>query len=310
MRVLVVHWDDIEPREVDFGPIRGTWRNLGTASGSVAVGCRRIVAPPGARTTPVHLHTAEEELFYVLGGSGLSWQDGTTYEIEASDCVLHLADTEAHTIIAGDDGIDVLAFGLRAPTEVGVLPRAGVAWLGDGQVWTEVGGEHPFAREAAAGELEVPAPSPRHERIVALADVEPDMTERRHARFAERELGRATGSVLTTLSHMTIAAGCEGFPPHCHSLDEELFVILDGEGTLLLGEEEHPVRAGHVIDRPPSTKVAHSFRAADDSDLVYLVYGNLPPNDVCFYPRSGKISFRGVGVMGRIEPLDYWDGED
>ena len=40
------------------------------------------------------------------------------------------------------------------------------------------------------------------------------------------------------------------------------------------------------------------------------MYGDLPPNDICFYPRSGKISFRGVGVMGRIEPLEYWEGED
>lgn len=307
---VIAHWDDIEPSAVDYGPVRGAWRNLGAATQSVDVGCRRMVVPSRARTTPVHLHTAEEEIFYVLAGGGLSWQDGATYEIRAGDCLLHRADAEAHTIVAGDEGIDVLAFGTRAPVEVGVLPRAGVAWLGDGQVWTEVGGAHPFAREAAAGELDLPAPSPRPEGIVALADVEPDVTERRRARFAERELGEALGSVRSTLAHMTIAAGHEGFPPHCHSLDEELFVVLDGAGTLLLGDEEHPVRAGSVIDRPPSTKVAHAFRAADDRDLVYLVYGNLPPNDICFYPRSGKISFRGVGVLGRIEPLDYWDGEE
>jgi hypothetical protein len=34
------------------------------------------------------------------------------------------------------------------------------------------------------------------------------------------------------------------------------------------------------------------------------------PNDVCFYPRSGKVYLQGVGVIGRIEQLDYWDGED
>ncbi len=31
---------------------------------------------------------------------------------------------------------------------------------------------------------------------------------------------------------------------------------------------------------------------------------------MCFYPRSNKISFRGLGVIGRLERLDYWDGED
>jgi hypothetical protein len=31
---------------------------------------------------------------------------------------------------------------------------------------------------------------------------------------------------------------------------------------------------------------------------------------MCIYPRSGKIFFRGLGLVGRLEPLDYWDDED
>ena len=31
---------------------------------------------------------------------------------------------------------------------------------------------------------------------------------------------------------------------------------------------------------------------------------------MCFYPRSGKLAMRGLGVIGRIDRLDYWDGED
>jgi hypothetical protein len=31
---------------------------------------------------------------------------------------------------------------------------------------------------------------------------------------------------------------------------------------------------------------------------------------MCFYPRSNKISFRGLGVIARVERLEYWDGED
>jgi hypothetical protein len=40
-----------------------------------------------------------------------------------------------------------------------------------------------------------------------------------------------------------------------------------------------------------------------------LVYGTRDTNDVCWYPRSQKIFWRGVGVIGRIETLDYGDGE-
>jgi len=85
--------------------------------------------------------------------------------------------------------------------------------------------------------------------------------------------------------------------------------VLDGEGVLLLDEEETPVRPGHVVARPPATGVAHAFRAGDPG-LTYLAYGTREPNDICYYPRSSKIFWRGVGLIARLEPLDYWDGED
>ena len=40
-----------------------------------------------------------------------------------------------------------------------------------------------------------------------------------------------------------------------------------------------------------------------------LVYGTRRPNDICYYPRSRKLYWRGVGLIGRVEPLDYHDGE-
>jgi hypothetical protein len=43
--------------------------------------------------------------------------------------------------------------------------------------------------------------------------------------------------------------------------------------------------------------------------MTLLAYGTRDPNDITYYPRSDKISWRGVGVIGRIERLDYWDGE-
>ena len=124
-----------------------------------------------------------------------------------------------------------------------------------------------------------------------------------------RNLGVACGSVTTGLQHVVVAPGKESAPLHCHSLEEEIFVILDGEGVLVLDDrEEHGVRPGSVVARPAGTGVAHLFRAGD-GELTYLAYGPREPGDVCWYPRSNKINFGGVGVIGRIEKLDYWDGE-
>jgi uncharacterized cupin superfamily protein len=69
------------------------------------------------------------------------------------------------------------------------------------------------------------------------------------------------------------------------------------------------VRPGHVIARPPATRVAHAFRGGGETGLTILSYGTREPNDIAYYPRSGKIYFRGVGLMTRVDSLDYWDGE-
>src|SRR5438094_207503 len=103
--------------------------------------------------------------------------------------------------------------------------------------------------------------------------------------------------------------GKDSAPLHCHSLEEEIFVMLDGDGVLVLDdEEETPVRPGSVVARPAGTGVSHLFRAGDGG-LTYLAYGTRENGDICYYPRSNKINFGGVGVIGRVEKLDYWDGE-
>jgi uncharacterized cupin superfamily protein len=44
--------------------------------------------------------------------------------------------------------------------------------------------------------------------------------------------------------------------------------------------------------------------------MTYLAYGTRDSGDVCYYPRSNKVAFRGINLIGRFEALDYWDGED
>ena len=306
----LAHWDDVEGARREAGHIAGTWRNLGLAAGTEGVGVSLVEVDPGKWSTPAHVEGASEEIFYVLEGSGLSWQSGETYKVEPGDCLVHLPHREAHTLRAGPDGLRVLAFGHRVRHGNTVLPRAGVAWMYPAYLDVTLvrPGQSPFQREAEAGEPEVGEPGERPASIVNVDDVEPVERERSASLFVERDLGRRVGSVRTGVSHLTIPAGREGWPPHCHSAEEEIFVVLAGEGTLLLGDDEHPLRPGHLVGRPPGTGVAHSFRAGA-SDLVYLAYGTREPNDIAYYPRSGKVSLRGVGVIGRLEPLGYWDGE-
>jgi len=291
-----------------------TWSNLGGAAGSYRCGVQRIELQPGEMPTPAHVHGEAEEIFYVLGGSGLTWLDEKAYEIRADDCIVYKNFHEAHTIRAGDDGLDVLAFGAREYTPVGELPRGGSMWTVTG--WAEVHTDsHPWDREPA---LEWPEPEPeRLPTIVNVADVEPEVRGGRR----RRHLASAAGSRWTGLCHIECEPGILSGPPHAHSAEEEIFVVLGGDGTLELTPsprgaaefddrpETQPVRRGTVVASPPGTGIAHAFRAGDTT-LTLIAWGTREPNDICWYPRSKKLFWRGVGVIGRVDMLDYWDGEE
>ena len=307
----VVHWDEVEPFRADEGAFRSTWTNLGRAAGTITVGVNRVQVDPGARSTPLHMEGAEEEIFFVLAGSGLSWQDDgdgeKTYEIGAGDCLVHLAGAEAHSIVAGPEGIDYLVFGTRAKAEYAFFPRLKAGRMG--MLWAGMIETHQWKQEDALGDPELPEPSPRPRGIVNIDEVEEEDWGRGDVLVHGRDLGIAGGSVQTGINYNRIEAGMLSAPPHHHSAEEEIFVMLDGEGTALLGEEEHPLRPGHVVARPAAGRVAHAFRAGD-AGLTMLAYGTRDRGaDIVYYPRSDKIYFRGVGVMARLEQLDYWDGE-
>src|SRR3954454_14326097 len=111
MHPNIVHFDDVEPIVIHRGPLQGRRYRLGAAAGLQRVGLSRYVLGPGERAMPVHVHADEEEVFHVLAGSGFSWQDGKAFAVAAGDTIVHLPQAEAHTIVAGDEGLDVLAFG-------------------------------------------------------------------------------------------------------------------------------------------------------------------------------------------------------
>jgi len=321
---VITHWDELDENRRERSHIAATWTRL-TGANSVTVGANRIRIDPGMWSTPLHLEGSEEEIFYVLDGSGTSVQSegGETeaYDVGAGDCLVHLALEHAHTLQAGPEGLDVLVFGERHYAANTLLPNAGVSWLGPTWVLTGAEEDHPWAREAAAGPPQVAGVSLRPKRIVNVTDVEVVSRERGEIRSEWRDLGRAAGSERTGIKHVTVEPGHLAVPPHCHSAEEEIFVVLEGSGTLELSASPrgslgfatepsvHPVQGGSTVARPAATRVAHTFRAGPDG-LTYLAYGTRDPNDIAFYPRSNKVYLRGVGVIGRLEQLDYWDGED
>ena len=311
----LAHWDDVEQHRRAKGEMDATWQRLGESAGTRGVGLNRVRVAPGKLPTPPHSHGASEEVYYVLSGSGLAWQDEQVHEVGPRDCIIHRANELEHTFIAGPGGLEYLVFGTRFPTEVGWLPRSGAVQFG--WPWVEGRSDDPWDREAEAPQLAYGEPAERPPNILNVDEVELEhWAGRVHtAPLATRERSDQAGFHWEQLD-----PGARGSVPHCHSEEEEIFVILEGQGTLHLWpspsfaagtgaqREQFPIRAGHVIARPPATRVSHWFRAGE-AGLTMLIYGTRKPNDMCWYPRSSKIAWRGLGVIGRIEVLDYFDGE-
>jgi uncharacterized cupin superfamily protein len=303
---VISHWDEAETDRADLGHLGAAWTHLGEATGSKRLGVNRIQIDAGKWSTPAHIESAQEEIFFVLGGSGWSWQqlgaEGQVrmYEVREGDCIVHLAARERHTLKAGPDGLDVIVFGNRQRTQFAYLPRARVGWIGG--TWVDAGGgDRPWQREVDAGPPDEVEPSERPQNIRREDDVEPAWDGKVFA------VAEAAGSEQSGLNVVRLRSGDEGAPPHVHSLEDEFFVVLEGGGTFHLEPTParrefggtpatHDVRSGTVISKPAGGGMCHHMTAGD-AGLRYLAYGTRQPNDVVYYPRKNGLWFKSAGVM-------------
>jgi len=81
---MISHWDDVARKRREYGELRSERRALSRPRGSRGVTLSRWRIDPGARSTPLHVHVDEEELFFVLSGSGLSWQGDAVHAVRST----------------------------------------------------------------------------------------------------------------------------------------------------------------------------------------------------------------------------------
>ena len=292
----VAHWDDAPTESEDLGTIGGTYTWLGEAVGSRRLGATRSQVLPGHAATPQHAE--DEEVFYVLGGSGWSVQEDGCFAITEGDVVYYGAWEPAHTVVAGDGGLDVIAMG-TVEGHVGVTRFPRIDRVRVGGVLAGGDHTHQWELEALLPRVEVAdPPDPRPATIVNRDEVPARPLGGGRARWCRPALGMRGIS----LTFAELDAGQEGAPPHCHSEEEELFVVLEGDGVLLLGndEQQHAVRAGSLVGRPPASRVPHAFRAGDRG-MMLLMFSDKRPGDATYYPRTHDVYLRGLGV--RVQAL-------
>ncbi len=118
-----------------------------------------------------------------------------------------------------------------------------------------------------------------------------------------------------------VPPGKSGCPFHVHHVQDEMFVVLEGEGEYRFGDKTYKVGKGDVLGAPcGGPEYAHKLTNTGKETLKYLSISNKSDMEVCEYPDSGKFLVysrqsdeenSGFRYIGREENgSDYWDGED
>lgn len=133
----------------------------------------------------------------------------------------------------------------------------------------------------------------------------------RSARLAPGTAAQKLGATIDI-----VAPGKRDCPYHFHHAQEEMFVVLEGAGTLRVAGEELPIVQGDVIFIPPGPEYPHQIINTSDQPLKYLSISTKDLPEIVEYPDSGKFlamaGKRGAPELDfdvmqfKSQSADYW----
>ena len=155
--------------------------------------------------------------------------------------------------------------------------------------------------------------------IINLDDVTFDDVEANGLYTSSRALfGAGIGAKKLGYNLTVLPPGKAQCPFHCHHGEEEMFLVIEGEGELRFGDKRYPIRQHDVIACPTGgPDVAHQIINTGTTTLRYLAVSTLAELDTCEYPDSQKMLVvtgqRGEPGLRKIfrteNTVDYYDRE-
>ena len=139
-----------------------------------------------------------------------------------------------------------------------------------------------------------------------------------HSKSHTFPISENIGAEKLGYSTMILEPGFKACPFHNHHVNEEMFLILSGSGTLRFGEQEYKIVKDDIIACPPGgAERAHQIINTGNEPLTVLCVSTNEPVDICEYPDSNKTlsmagaqgnrTFRHISRLG--DKVDYYEGE-
>ena len=95
------------------------------------------------------------------------------------------------------------------------------------------------------------------------------------------------GSTNLAITWVECAPGSQQ-PLHSHANSEQVYVIVSGQGTMLIDDEEQTVGPGDTIFIPPGSR--HAIRNDSGTELVFATAASPP-----FEEPAGEFAYEGRG---------------
>lgn len=102
-------------------------------------------------------------------------------------------------------------------------------------------------------------------------------------------VGTALGSKKLGFNVTVVPPGKRAWPYHAHRLNEEMFYVLEGRGSIRIGTATHAIRPGDFISLPPGRASAHQIINDSQAPLRYLAVSTMEVPEVAEYPDAGKL---------------------
>ncbi|HEI8865157.1 cupin domain-containing protein [Serratia sp. AKBS12] len=142
-------------------------------------------------------------------------------------------------------------------------------------------------------------------------DLRPPLYDSQSAR-----LGVGTAASQLGASVDVVAPGKRSCPYHFHHGQEEMFIIVEGQGMLRVAGEMLPIANGDILFIPAGPEYPHQIINTSDAPLKYLSISTRQMPDLVEYPDSGKFQAMALNDGQRTSyiqrpsaSLDYWQDE-
>lgn len=287
---------------------------------------------PGARSVPLHSHSHEEEIFFILDGELTAREleaDKEAYReftVRTGDLLAYPGGTGiAHQLHnRGDRPVRYIGFSDKVSAELchypdsgkhlirGKLRRMGV-FVPRGQAAPQLDEHFAAVRQrAAARPILTLDRDHRPAHIIDSHALPPKQLGEGERAFLGRPLSRSAGAQAVSVNLDTLPPGYRS-PLHRHWFEEELLYVL--EGTLQLRQQHDDgterltiLGPGDLVHWAPRG-LAHSISNPGPGEARVILAGNSLEQDIIELPDNGELVIRALNQAGKLLETEYLAGE-